>query len=692
MAETAKIRNVGIVGHRGAGKTTLVDAILFAVKATNRFGRVEEGTSTTDFNEDEKARGMSISLGLAYCDWQNIHFNLIDTPGYGDFTGEVLAGLRVADGAVVVVNATAGVEVETERVWHYADTYGLPRLVFVNKMDGERADFERVLNQLRQQLGARVAPVHLPLGAESQFRGFVDLIRNRAFIAGERPDGLLQEIEVPAEVEEAVNAAREQLMEGVAEADDALLEKYLEEMELSPQEIQRGLQLGTRQGQVVPVLCGAAAKNIGTHSLLEYIAVGLPSPADRGPVEGHLPGNGGVEVRRPEEDSPFSALVFKTFEDRYGTQTYFRVFSGRLTGDTQVYNSSQGQRERFGQIFYMRGKEQSPVSPVVAGDIAAVTKLNHTHTGDTLCLESAPIVYPPISFPEPTLALAIHPRSRGDEDRINDGLARLMEEDRSLQSYRDPDTGELIIAGLGDLHLQVVVNRLREKFGVDVETSLPQVAYRETIRKTVEDRYRHKKQTGGAGQFGEVALRISPRGRGEGYEFIDQIVGGVVPQQYRPSGEKGVRRAMMRGPLAGYPVVDVSVVLFDGKDHPVDSSDIAFQLAGEQCFAQAVQKADPVLLEPIYNLEVFVPEELMGSIMGDLSGRRARILGQQQVGSMQRIDAQVPLREILDYANVLQSMTSGRGTHRKTFSHYEEMPGHLSQEVIAERRRREEGK
>ncbi|HIE51761.1 MAG TPA: elongation factor G [Armatimonadetes bacterium] len=685
MADTQTIRNIALAGHRGAGKTQLVDAILFTAKATDRLGRVDEGYATTDFDQEEINRHLSINAALAFCEWDKHHINLVDTPGYADFMGETYFALRVVDAVVVVINATEGVEVETERIWKLANEYDLPRLVFINRMDGERASFEAAVEQVRSQLKANAVPLVIPLGAEAQLRGVVDILLGRAYAwSGERE---WQEVESPAELQEEMESYREQLMEAAAEADDVLLEKYLEEDTLSLEEMIRGLRLRVLAGKVVPVLAGAGLRTIGVPQLLDYVVKFLPSPADRGVVEGTAPGSEEEVTREPSPEAPFCALAFKAIDDRYvGQVTYFRVYAGTLRSDSQVYNANQGRRERVGQISRMQGKTQLPVSAIQAGDIAAVPKLSATSTGDTLCEEVAPIILPVPERLEPTLFLAVHPRARGDEEKISSGLARLQEEDRALLSYRDEDTGELIIAGQGQLHLDVVVSRLREKFGVEVDTSLPKVAYRETIRRKAEAEGRYIKQTGGAGQYGVVHLRLEPLARGSGFEFQDEIVGGVVPSQYVPSVEKGVREAMKRGPLAGYPVVDVKVTLYDGKYHSVDSSDLAFQMAGGIGFRNAVQNAQPVLLEPIMNLEVTVPEEYMGDIIGDLNGRRGRILGMTPQDGEQKIEAQVPLAEMSTYATDLRSLTQGRGRYHMEFSHYEEVPPHISERIIAQRR------
>ncbi|HEX6988259.1 MAG TPA: elongation factor G [Bacillota bacterium] len=675
-----RLRNVAFISHGGAGKTQLAEVILHAAGVTERLGRVDAGTSVLDFDPDEAERRVSIQAALAPIPWQDHKINLIDTPGYFDFVGEVHAALRVAEGCVVVCDAAAGVEVGTELVWRYAAEAGRPRVVFVNKMDREHADFERTVEQLRRAFGSAVTPVQLPIGAEASFRGVVDILAARAYLAS---GNKIAEAEIPADMADQVEQLRFNLIEDIAGSDDALLERYLEGDTLTETDLAAGLRRAVLAGSVIPVLCGSALAGIGAHRLLDAIVRYLPSPADMPPATGVDP-QGDEIVRRPAADEPFSGLVFKTLADPYvGKMTLFKVCSGTVRPDTTVANAGRAQIERLGPLFTLRGKEQQPVTEAVAGDIVGVAKLQHTLTGDTLCDPAHPIVFPAIQFPDPVFTVAVEPRSKADEERISSGLARLAEEDPTFRIERNHETRQTLIYGMGELHLEVLKSRLKRKFNVEVDTAVPRVPYRETIRKTVTAEYKHKKQTGGRGQYGHVFLRIEPLPRGEGFAFGEEIFGGAVPRQYIPAVEKGVREAMAEGVLAGYPVTDVKVVLYDGSFHSVDSSEMAFKIAASQAFKKGFLEAGPILLEPIATAEVFVPEEYMGDIMGDLNKRRGRILGMEQQGAGQAIRAQVPLAEMFDYAIDLRSMTQGRGTFRLSLSHYEEVPEAVARQVIA---------
>ncbi|HEX6988907.1 MAG TPA: elongation factor G, partial [Bacillota bacterium] len=653
-----RLRNVALISHGGAGKTQLAEVILHAAGVTERLGRVDAGTSVLDFDPDEAERRVSIQASLAPIPWQDHKINLVDTPGYFDFVGEVHAALRVAEGCVVVCDAAAGVEVGTELVWRYAAEAGRPRLVFVNKMDREHADFERTVEQLRRAFGSAVTPVQLPVGAEASFRGVVDILAARAYLASGKK---MAEAEIPAEMADQVEQLRFNLIEDIAGSDDTLLERYLEGDTLTETDLAAGLRRAVLAGTVIPVLCGSALAGIGAHRLLDAIVRYLPSPADMPPATGVDP-RGDEVARRPAADERFSGLVFKTLADPYvGKMTLFKVCSGTVRPDTTVANAGRGQTERLGPLFTLRGKEQQPVTEAVAGDIVGVAKLQYTLTGDTLCDPAHPIVYPAIQFPDPVFTVAVEPRSKADEERISNGLARLAEEDPTFRIERNHETRQTLIYGMGELHLEVLKSRLKRKFNVEVDTAVPRVPYRETIRSTVTAEYKHKKQTGGRGQYGHVFLRIEPLPRGEGFAFGEEIFGGAVPRQYIPAVEKGVREAMAEGVLAGYPVTDVKVVLYDGSFHSVDSSEMAFKIAASQAFKKGFLEAGPILLEPIVTAEVFVPDEYMGDIMGDLNKRRGRILGMEQQGAGQAIRAQVPLAEMLNYAIDLRSMTQGRG-------------------------------
>ncbi|NMB36006.1 MAG: elongation factor G [Firmicutes bacterium] len=680
-----KIRNVALISHGGAGKTSLVEAMLYTSGTVKRLGRVEGGNTTTDFDPDEIKRQITISTALAPLDWKGVKVNLLDTPGFFDFQGEVQGALRVADSAIVVVCAASGVEVGTEKVWGYADDYDLPRIVFINKIDRENADFDAALEQLRKFFGLKVFPLQFPLGQESSFQGVIDLIKMKALVYKDKTGMTLQEEEIPSALQAKAEELREQLIEAAAESDDELMEKYLEEEPLSEEEIGTALRKGTLEGKIVPVLCGAGTINYGIQPLLDLLVNALPSPADRPPVKGALPGKEEEEVvRETDEDAPPSALVFKTLADPYvGRINYFRVYSGAFKADSQVYNVNKDKMERIGNLFFMRGKNQLPAQAVQAGDIGAMAKLSVTATGDTLSDRSEPILFKAIDFPAPVISFAVEPKSKGDEEKVSSSLARFLDEDPTLSVERNTETKEIILSGMGDLHLDVIVERLQNKFGVEVNLKKPKVPYRETIRGTSKKEGKYKRQSGGRGQYGHVFLDIEPLPRGEGFVFEDRIVGGVVPRQYIPAVEKGVIEAMEEGNLAGYPIVDLKIALYDGSYHTVDSSEMAFKIAASMALRGAIEEANPVLLEPIMDVEITVPENFMGDIMGDLNSRRGRIQGMVPGEGLQAIKAQAPLAEMFSYAIDLRSMTQGRGFFTMKFSHYEEVPPQEAEKVIA---------
>lgn len=678
------IRNVALVGHGGTGKSSLAEAMLYASGAISRMGRVDDGTSTSDFDPDEIARKMSINATVLPCEWKNTKINFVDTPGYPDFVGDVVSSLRAVEAAMLVVDGTGAIEVGTETGWDLAQEAGITKLFFVNKLEKENSDFARTLEALRAKFGTSVAPLQLPIGAEDRFVGVVDLLTHKAYTWA---NGKISPADIPADMADQIASMRESLIESVAEMDDALMEKYFDEGTLPDADIAKGLEIGLKTGKVVPVLCGSAMKMVGIDTLLDFIVSSVPSPASVPPVEGV---NG--EKRGPEDS--FCALVFKTMADPYvGKLTYFRVFAGAIKSDSHIYNANKEREERVGQVYFLLGKTQEATSLVGAGDIGAVAKLQETSTGDTLCEKAKPIVLPPIAFPEPVYSLAVKAKTKADEDKLGPALQKLAEEDPTFRTVRDQTVGQTLISGLGETHLDIVVERLKRKFGVEVETDMPKIAYRETITTTAEAQGRHKKQTGGRGQFGDCWLRIEPLPRGAGYEYIDAIVGGAIPRQWIPSVDKGVQEAMSRGILAGYPVVDVKVTCYDGSFHTVDSSDMAFQLAGALAFQAAAAKANPVLLEPIMEMEIIVPEEFMGDVIGDINTKRGRVLGMEPMGGgRQKIRAQVPQAEVLRYSIDLRSIARGRGRFSAKFSHYEEMPAHAAQQVIAEaeRARKEE--
>ncbi|QWV99521.1 elongation factor G [Geomonas nitrogeniifigens] len=683
--ETAKLRNLGIVAHGGAGKTSLAEAILFDTGMIDRLGRVDDGSSTMDFEPEEIKRRISITSSLDHCEWKGHSIHIVDTPGYGNFIADTRACMRTLDCAVVILSAISGVKVQTEEVWQWANEFEVPRIAFVNKMDRERASFLRAIDDMEKALGARGVAVQMPLGAEENFEGVVDLVRMKAYRYQKDLSGKFTEGEVPAECLDEARRLREMMVETVAEAYDALTEKFLDSGELSEEEILDGLRVGTMRSTFTPVFCGSAAMNIGVAQLLDAICDFLPSPLDRTAAVGTDPKTEQVIERAPAENEPFSALVFKTTSDPYtGKITIFRVYSGVLNSDSLVYNSTKGVQERIGQIFELEGKKQHPIKQAVAGDIVAVAKLKETVTGDTLCDEAKPIVYEPAQPLQPVISYAIEPKTKNDEDKIHSALQRMIEEDPTIESHRDPQTREFIISGMGQVHLEVVVEKLKRKFGVDVILKTPKVPYLETIRGSAKVQGKYKKQSGGRGQYGDCWIELSPLPRGEGYKFEDKIVGGVIPRQYIPAVDKGIQEAAKEGFLAGNPVVDFKVALFDGSFHTVDSSEMAFKVAGSMAFKKAMEQCKPVLLEPIVNMKITVPDENMGDVIGDLNSRRGKVVGVEPKANSQIIRSVVPMSEVLTYSNDLRSMTSDRGMFSSEFSHYEEVPSHLAQKIIAE--------
>jgi len=683
--ETSKIRNLGIIAHGGAGKTSLSEAILFNTGMIDRLGRVDDGTSTMDFEPEEIKRKISITSSLDHCEWNGHSIHIVDTPGYGNFIADTRACMRALDCAVVILSAISGVKAQTEEIWNWANEFEIPRIAFVNKMDRERASFLRAIDDMEKSLGARGVAIQLPIGAEADFQGVIDLITMKACLYAKDGSGAFTEGAIPAEYADEAARLREQLVETVAEAYDALTEKYLEAGELTEEEILDGLRVGTMRNTFTPVLCGSATANIGVKQLLNAVCAYLPSPLDRTKAVGTHPKSGDMLERAPDEKEPFSALVFKTTSDPYtGKITIFRIYSGVLNSDSTIFNSTKGVEERIGQIYELEGKKQHPIKQAVAGDIVAVAKLKETVTGDTLCDPAKPIIYEPAKQLLPVISYAIEPKTKADEDKIHNALHRMIEEEPTLESHRDTQTKEFIISGMGQVHLEVIVEKLKRKFGVEVLLKTPKVPYLETIRGTAKVQGKYKKQSGGRGQYGDCWIEMSPTGRGEGYIFEDKVVGGVIPRQYIPAVDKGIHDASLDGFLAGYPVVDFKVALYDGSFHTVDSSEMAFKVAGSMAFKKAMEVCKPVLLEPIVNLKVTVPDENMGDVIGDLNSRRGKVVGVEPKANSQIIRAVVPMSEVLAYSNDLKSMTSDRGMFSTEFSHYEEMPSHLSQKVIAE--------
>jgi len=687
--EAKDIRNVLLVGHGGAGKTSLLEAMLFTSGAITRMGTIEDGNTVSDHDPDEQKRGISVSLSMAPVVWKGTKINVLDAPGYADFVGDLRSAVRAADAVIVVVSAVDGVEVQTEYAWELAVEEGLPRAIFINKLDRERADFEATVAQLVSSFGNQVAPFELPIGREHEFAGIADLLHEKA---DRYPDGpIAEESDWPEDLHAMADPAREKLIEAVAESDDALIEKYLEEGTLPEQDIVHGAKDGFTRARLAPVIVGSATKAIGIDRLLDFIVEEFPSPVDRGPIT--VQGKAGDAERPSEADAPLTAFVFKTVSDPFvGHITMFRVFSGRVRPDSSVHNADQGTDERIGQLFTLVGKEHESVPEVAAGDIGAVAKLQHAHTGDTFSTKDDPVQLRPVEIPEPLLAYAITPRTKGDEDKLASGLARLREEDPSFRVLRHDETHETVIYGMGEAHLGVQIERLQRKFGVEVDHAPAKIAYRETLRKPAKGRGRHVKQTGGHGQYAICDIEVEPLPRGEGFVYEDKIFGGAVPHQFIPSIEKGIVKTMTEGVLSGNPMVDVKVTLVDGKFHPVDSSDMAFQIAGSLAIKEAAETAGVALLEPIVQLSVVVPDAYTGDVMGDLNAKRGKIQGMEQIGGgKQRINALVPQAEVARYVIDLRSMTGGRGAYSMTFSHYEEMPTHLADKAIAEfRQAREE--
>jgi elongation factor G len=683
--EPNRLRNIALIGHGKAGKTSLAEALLFDGGSTDRLGRVDDGTAVMDFEPEEIKRSLSISSSFNHLEWEKHKINLVDTPGDANFVIDTKNSLQAVDGAVVVVDAISGVEVTTEKVWDYANQFNLPRIFFVSKMDRERANYAQTLTDIQKTLTPKAISLNLPIGAEDSLAGVVDLLSQKAFYSDGNQSGKFTEKEIPADLKEEAKGAREKLVEMIAEADDALLEKYLEGQELSPEELAQGLKKGVLNKSLFPVLCGTGLRNIGIPQLLDAVIQCLPSPEDRGPVKGANSATQAEEIRKPEEKEPFSAFVFKTLADPYaGKLTIFRIWSGVLQADSTIFNANKQVKERFGQILQLEGKAQKPIEAAGTGDIVAVAKLRETTTWDSLCDEKKPIVYPSMALPIPPVSFAVEPKSKGDEEKITSSLARLIEEDPTIKLVRDEQTKELVLYGMGQVHMEVTVDKLKRKFGVDVNLRTPKIPYKETIKSTKSGIiYRHKKQSGGRGQFAEVHFEMSPLPRGTGFQFQNALVGMNVPRNFVPAVEKGVAEAMHSGVLAGYPVVDVKVKFYDGKSHEVDSSEIAFKIASAMAFKKGVLETNPVLLEPIMNVEVVVPDEYMGDVIGDLNSRRGRVLGVEPRPKGQVIKVQVPLAEVLKYAPDLTSMTSGRGSFTMELSHYEEVPAHQTEKIVA---------
>jgi len=687
------LRVLGLFSHGGAGKTSLGEAMLYLAGVNNRLGKVDEETSILDFEPEEKKRHSSIAISVGHLEWNKHLVYLVDSPGDPNFITEAKNALRAVDSALILVDAVDGVKVLTEKLWEEASSLSLPRLLFISKLDRERADFDQTMEDIEKSFEISPCPLVVPIGKEQGFKGIVDLIRMKAYLYPEDGSGKKQESEIPEDLKEKVAGWREKLLEAVAESEDSLLEKYLEGEELSQEEIFQAIQKGLKEQKLYPVLCGSGVKNIGVDVLLDVIVNCLPGPLERVPLKGKNPKTEQEVEVVPGEDGDLCGLIFKTVADPYrGKLSLVRVFSGKQMADSLVYNASKDVKERVGQIFVLNGDQTEGVNRAQVGDVVAIPKLKETQTGDTLSSESNPVVLPEFKWPQPVISFAVVPKTQQDEEKLTQALSRLTEEDPTLQLKRDYQTNEFILSGMGQIHISIALERMKRKFGVDVDLKEPKIPYLETIRGTAKGEGKYRKQTGGRGQYGWCWLEISPLPRGAGFEFVDEIVGGAIPRNYIPSVEKGVREAMEKGILAGYPITDVRVRLYDGKYHEVDSSDLAFQIAGSLGFKSACEKAGMVLLEPIMNVEVTVPEECTGDVTGDLNRRRGRLLGVERKGSMQVIQAQVPLAEMLRYAPDLDSMTSGRGVFTMEFSHYEEVPPHIAEKIIAQAKKEKEEK
>ncbi|MCA2004653.1 MAG: elongation factor G [Ignavibacterium sp.] len=678
-----RVRNIGIMAHIDAGKTTTTERILYYTGKTHRIGEVHDGAATMDWMEQEKERGITITSAATTCFWNNHQINIIDTPGHVDFTVEVERSLRVLDGAVALFCAVGGVEPQSETVWRQADKYGVPRIAFVNKMDRIGADFYHAVEMMKERLGANAIPINLPIGEGDMFVGVIDLIQYNARMYHEDSLGTTyDEIEIPKDLREIANKYRTQMLEAVSDVDDTLLEKYLEGKEITPDEIKSVLRRATIELKIVPVLCGSSFKNKGVQKLLDAVVDFLPSPADLKEIEAHHIGMNDVVKRKIDENEKFTALAFKIMNDPYvGKLTFFRVYSGTLSSGSYVYNSVSGKKERISRLLQMHANHREEISEVRAGDIAAAVGLKFTKTGDTLCTENDPVVLERMTFPEPVIQIAIEPKTKADQDKLSEALSKLSDEDPTFKVKVDEETGQTLISGMGELHLEIIVDRMKREFKVEANIGKPQVAYRETITTTVQAEGKFVKQSGGRGKYGHVWIELSPNEPGKGYEFINAIVGGVVPKEYIPAVSQGIQDAMKNGVIAGYPMVDIKAKLFDGSYHDVDSDEISFRVAGSMAFQAAARKANPVLLEPIMSVEVITPEEYLGDVMGDLNSRRGKIEGFSARKDAQVIKAFVPLSEMFGYATVLRSMTQGRALYTMQFDHYSEVPKSIAEEI-----------
>jgi elongation factor G len=681
-----KLRNIGIVAHIDAGKTTTTERILYYTGKTYKIGEVHEGAAVMDWMPQEKERGITITAATTACYWKDHQINIIDTPGHVDFSVEVVRSMKVLDGIIFIFSAVEGVQPQSEANWRWADRFGVPRIAFINKLDRLGADFYRVFKEIENKLSIKPVAVQIPVGAEDQFKGVVDLMEMKAIIWLEETLGAKYEVvDIPEEYREKAEEWRAKMVEAIVEHDDELMMKYLEGEEIPVSDLKRVLRKATIEKKLVPVLCGSAFKNKGVQPLLDAVIDYLPSPLDVPPVKGINPKTGEEEERKPLDDEPFCGYVFKVMSDPYAGQlTYFRIFSGKVFAGSYVYNATKDKKERIGRLLLMHANSREDVQEAAAGEIVAAVGLDAT-TGDTLSDEKAPIILEKLEFPEPVISMAIEPKTKKDQEKLSQVLNKFMKEDPTFKATVDPETGQVLIHGMGELHLEIMVDRMKREYGVEVNVGKPQVAYKETIRKKAVAEGKFIRQSGGRGQYGHAVIEIEPLERGQGFVFENAIVGGIIPKEFIPSVEKGVREAMQSGVVAGYPVVDVKVKLFDGSYHEVDSSDIAFQIAGSIAFKEAMKKADPVLLEPIMEVEVETPDEYVGDVIGDLNSRRGKIMGMENKGVITVVKAYVPLAEMFGYATTLRSLTQGRGTFIMKFSHYEEVPQHVAEQIIGER-------
>ena len=680
---TQNLRNIGLIGHSGSGKTTLAEAILYYTKSSDRFGRIEDGNTISDYDLEEKKRKISISTSILPCEWRDVKINIVDMPGYFDFIGEMIQGLKASDIDIITVSAKSGIKVGTEKAWEYVNKHNKPRGFFINKLDEENSNYEKVLLSLKDKFGVSVVPIQYPIEKENDFIGVVNVISRQGKIYNSKT-GKMEAYDISEELKEKVDECKRMLIQAVAETDEFLLEKYFEEGRLSDEEIYSGLIKGVKSGDIAPVTCGSAYKGIGIDTLLEDIIECFPSPKDTNPEKANnKQANEDLEVNI-NENAPFSAIVFKTIADPFvGKLSIFKVITGRAKADSSVYNINKNKLERFGAMYFLKGKEQIQTSEVIAGDIGAVSKLQFTNTGDTLSEIESGIAYKEIEFPRPVISMAVLTKAKGDEDKISSGLIKLLDEDPTIRIDRDVENADTIISGVGEIHLEIVANKLKNKFGVDVALQIPKVPYRETIKKQSEVQGKHKKQTGGHGQYGDVKIKFEPRNDGEeDLLFVDKVVGGVVPRQYIPAVEKGLRECMKKGVLAGYPVIGLKATLYDGSYHPVDSSEMAFKVAASIAYKKGVQEAQPTLLEPIMHVEIEVPDEYMGDVIGDINKKRGRVLGMEALKGKQKIMAEAPMAELFKYATDLKSITGARGNFEMKFQRYEEIPQNEAEKII----------